>query len=100
MQGIRLVKRSWHRQTRRLVIQEGRKMSRIWCIRHGEARGFHNDLIACVACKCRCRKRCKPYVSISLEELASANVEAKRNGHVVFESFPLFEMALSRNGGQ
>jgi hypothetical protein len=31
-----------------------------------------------------------------LEKIASANVAAKRNGHVVFEDFPLFEMALSK----
>ncbi len=75
-------------------------MSQIWCIRHGEARGFHNDLIACVASKCRRRKRCKPYVSMPLEKIVSANMAAKRNGHVVFEDFPLFEVALSRKGGQ
>ncbi len=75
-------------------------MSQIWCIRHGEARGFHNDLIACVASKCRRRKRCKPYVSMPLEQIVSANMAAKRNGHVVFEDFPLFEVALSRKGGQ
>jgi hypothetical protein len=75
-------------------------MSQIWCIRHGEARGFHNDLIACVACKCRRRKRCKAYACVQLEKIVSANVAAKRNGHAVFEDFPLFEMALSRKGGQ
>jgi hypothetical protein len=57
--------------------------------------GFHNDLIACVASKCRRRKRCNPYVSMPLEKIASANVAAKRNGHVVVENFPLFEVALS-----
>jgi hypothetical protein len=29
-----------------------------------------------------------------LEQIVSANVEAKRNGYTVFESFPLFEMAM------
>jgi hypothetical protein len=31
-----------------------------------------------------------------LEQVVSANAAAKRNGHVVFEGFPLFEMALSK----
>ncbi len=75
-------------------------MSRIWCIRHGEARGFHNDLIACVACKCRRRKRCSAYADMSLEQIVSANVEAKRNGYTVFENFPLFEMALGKQCDQ
>jgi len=30
-----------------------------------------------------------------LEQIAAANVAAKRGGHTVFEDFPLFEMVLS-----
>jgi len=66
-------------------------MNLIWCTRKGVGRGFKNDLAACVSCQCRQRKHCKPYAETSLEEIASANVEAKKNGHQVDMEFPLFE---------
>jgi len=66
-------------------------MKLIWCIRKGKDRGFKNDLVACVSCQCKQRKRCKPYAELSLEAIAAANVEAKNNGHQVDVEFPLFE---------
>ena len=69
-------------------------MQRIWCVRRGESRGFYNDLIACVACDCRRRKRCAPYAALTAEQLAEANVAAKHHGHAVCEEMPLFEAAF------
>ena len=71
-------------------------MSHIWCTRRGEGRGFKQELAACVACSCRKRKRCKAYAALSLEQIVSANQEAKANGHDVFEDYPLFETALKK----
>ena len=75
-------------------------MNLIWCIKKGAARGFKNDLAACVTCHCRQRKRCKPYAELSLEQIAAANIEAKKNGYQVVEDLPLFESAVSRDSGQ
>jgi len=36
------------------------------------------------------------YADMPLEKIVAANVAAKRNGHAVFEDFPLFEMAFSK----
>jgi len=72
-------------------------MSRIWCFKHGKGRGFSNDLAACVACVCRHRKRCIPYAELSLEQIAQANAEAKRNGHEVVEDYPLFEARVKKD---
>lgn len=69
-------------------------MGLIWCLKHGQGRGFKNELAACVACECRHRKRCSSYAEVGLNEIAEANAEAKRNGHQVFEEFPLFEGSL------
>jgi len=66
-------------------------MSLIWCTKHGEARGFRNQLVACVACDCRHRRTCKPYANTPLEEIATAKLEASRNGHAVQVELPLFE---------
>ena len=66
-------------------------MGLIWCIRHGEERGFHNDLEACVACHCRKRKRCQPYSLVPLDTLLIAKSRAKQNGHSVQVELPLFE---------
>ena len=68
-------------------------MALIWCIRHGDERGFHNDLEACVACQCRKRKRCKPYSLVPLDTLLVAKSRAKNNGHRVQIELPLFESA-------
>jgi len=70
------------------------RMNLIWCIKKGAARGFKNELAACVTCHCRQRKHCKPYAELSLEQIATANVEAKQNGYQVVEELPLFESAL------
>jgi len=66
----------------------------IWCIRRGTDKGFQNDLVACVACDCRKRKRCKPYAELALDEIVAANRQAKTHGHSVSDDFPLFEAAL------
>ncbi|ATX81058.1 hypothetical protein Ga0123462_0180 [Mariprofundus ferrinatatus] len=66
-------------------------MGLIWCLKHGKGRGFKNELTACVACDCRHRKSCESYASMPLDQIVEANAEAKRNGHQVFEDFPLFE---------
>jgi len=71
-------------------------MSLIWCIKKGTGRGFKNELVACVACQCRQRKRCKPYAELSMEDIIAANVEAMENGYQVVESFPLFESVLKK----
>jgi len=71
-------------------------MSRIWCFKHGQGRGFNNELAACVACVCRHRKNCKSYAAVPLDQIVKANAEAKSNGHEVFEDFPLFENALKK----
>jgi len=73
-------------------------MNLIWCIKNGQGRGFKNELVACVACHCRQRKRCKPYAELSLELIAAANIEAKKNGYQVVEDFPLFETAIHKPG--
>jgi len=72
-------------------------MNLIWCIKKGKERGFKNEITACVACQCRQRKRCKPYAELSMQQLITANVEAKKNGYQVVESFPLFESVLQKN---
>ncbi|MDQ6988509.1 MAG: hypothetical protein Q9M19_01405 [Mariprofundaceae bacterium] len=72
-------------------------MSQIWCIRKGEARGFMNELVACVVCDCRKRKVCAAYAEIALPELAKANLEAKRTGYQVSEDLPLFEAAQQQH---
>jgi len=71
-------------------------MSLIWCTKHGEARGFQNQLTACVACHCRHRKSCKPYADMPLEEIAAAKLEASRNGHAIHVELPLFEGIAQR----
>jgi len=68
-------------------------MSLIWCIRKGEARGFMNELVACVACDCRKRKLCTTYAEVPLPDLAQANIDAKNKGYQVSENLPLFEAA-------
>jgi hypothetical protein len=75
---------------------EGGVLSYIWCIRKGKDRGFKNDLVACVACHCRQRKRCRAYAEAPFKMIVAANVEAGKNGHSVVESFPLFESAHRR----
>ena len=72
-------------------------MSLIWCLKHGEGRGFRNELTACVACRCRRRKKCKAYAEMSLDRIAAAKTEALKNGHDVDIELPLFEMAHSRD---
>jgi len=69
-------------------------MSLIWCTRKGKAHGFMNELVACVACDCRRRKDCAPYLDISLPDIAQANLEAKKTGHQVSEDLPLFESII------
>ena len=69
-------------------------MGLIWCVRRGIGKGFQNDLVACVACECRMRKRCKPYAALAMDEIVSANQKAKINGHSVHEEYPLFESIL------
>jgi len=71
-------------------------MNLIWCTRHGEAKGFQNQLTACVACRCRHRKACKPYTEMPLEKIASAKSKARRDGHAVEVELPLFESTLLR----
>ncbi len=56
--------------------------------------GFKIELVACVACKCKKRKTCKPYAEVPLTEIAAANRESKRTGHKVAEDLPLFESML------
>jgi len=68
-------------------------MRLIWCIKKGKNRGFSNDLVACVACYCRHRKRCVPYTELPMEQIIAANIEAKEKGYRVVEDFPLFEAA-------
>ena len=69
-------------------------MKHIWCTRKGIARGFQNELVACVACACKKRKSCKAYAAISVTEIAAANQEAKAKGYKVYEDLPLFESLL------
>ncbi len=69
-------------------------MSLIWCTKKGVGRGFRNELVACVACHCRKRSRCKPYAELPMEAIVAANVEAKRSGYRVDEELPLFESAI------
>ena len=70
-------------------------MSLIWCLKHGEGRGFKNELAACVACRCRKRKKCKVYAEMPLDKVVAAKTEALKNGHSVDVELPLFEMAHS-----
>jgi len=72
-------------------------MSLIWCIKHGEGRGFRNELAACVACRCRRRKKCKAYAGLPLDRIAAAKAEAQKNGHSVDIELPLFEIAAGSN---
>jgi len=71
-------------------------MELIWCIKHGKNRGFQNELPACVACKCRIRKRCKPYADMPVNQLLEATREANQNGHQATINMPLFEMVRSK----
>jgi len=73
-------------------------MELIWCIKHGKNRGFQNELPACIACKCRIRKRCKPYNEMPLKLLLSATREANKNGHDASIGLPLFEVARTDSG--
>ncbi len=66
-------------------------MRLIWCIKKGKNRGFRNDLVACVACHCRQRNQCIPYTELPMEQIITANIEAKKKGYQVVEDFPLFE---------
>ena len=69
-------------------------MKHIWCTRKGIRHGFKHDLVACVACSCKKRAKCKPYAEVPLIEIAAANRESKRTGHNVAEDLPLFELLL------
>jgi len=69
-------------------------MELIWCLKHGKARGFHNELPACIACNCRIRKRCKPYAETPVNLLLAATREANRNGHSATIGMPLFEITV------
>jgi len=71
-------------------------MNLIWCIRRGKDRGFMNELTACVACQCRQRKHCQPYAELSMEQITTANQQARANGYAVADSFPLFESTMNK----
>lgn len=70
------------------------RMELIWCTRKGIAHGFQNELVACVACVCKQRKKCIPYVDTPLQKVVAANVEAKGHGYEVSEDLPLFESLI------
>lgn len=72
-------------------------MELIWCTRHGKEKGFKNTLVACVACQCRIRDRCKPHQALPLAEIVAAKQEAQRLGHDVEINMPLFEWALDKS---